>query len=218
MARLADRYSLVFSAVAIALASAAWWYSGSLDRALAVLVVATPCPLILGVPIALMRGVNRAARDKIIATRLAGLEILAGLSYLIAEKTGTITVGRPELVRIEPVVRCGFDSNDLLALTAAVERHSLHPIAKSLVEAAQARVGLLEVAYVQDVGGQGIELAIATGDRRAAAEQVECICLRSLLKGVFLHSSKRTKARDRLLSHAACSWPSTEIAIAARPV
>src|SRR5579864_7373231 len=77
MARLADRYSIAFTAVAVVLAGAAWWYSGSLERALAVLVVATPCPLILGVPIALMGGVNRAARDKIIVKRLAGLEVLA---------------------------------------------------------------------------------------------------------------------------------------------
>jgi cation transport ATPase len=101
MVRLADRYSLVFSAVAVALAAGAWWFSGSLDRALAVLVVATPCPLILAVPIALMGGVNRAARRKIIVKRMAALEVLARVSSLILDKTGTITVGRPELVRIE---------------------------------------------------------------------------------------------------------------------
>ena len=162
MARLADRYSLVFSVVAIALASAAWWYSGSLDRALAVLVVATPCPLILGVPIALMAGVNRAARDKIIVKRLAGLEVLAGLSYLILDKTGTITVGRPELVRIELEPSRGFNEDELLALTAAVERHSLHPIAKSLVDAAQTRaLPLLEVSDIEEVAGQGISAKVA---------------------------------------------------------
>ena len=162
MARLADRYSLVFSVVAIALASAAWWYSGSLDRALAVLVVATPCPLILGVPIALMGGVNRAARDKIIVKRLAGLEVLARLSYLILDKTGTITVGRPELVRIDPGPCGAFTPDELLAFTAAVERHSLHPIAKSLVEAAQTRsLPLLQVSDVQEVAGQGIGATVA---------------------------------------------------------
>jgi heavy metal translocating P-type ATPase len=162
MARLADRYSLVFSVVAIVLASAAWWYSGSLDRALAVLVVATPCPLILGVPIALMGGVNRAARDKIIVKRLAGLEVLARLSYLILDKTGTITVGRPELVRIEPKSDGEFTADELLAFTAAVERHSLHPIAKSLVEAAQTRsLPLLQVSDVQEVAGQGISATVA---------------------------------------------------------
>ena len=162
MARLADRYSLVFSVVAIGLASVAWWYSGSLDRALAVLVVATPCPLILGVPIALMGGVNRAARDKIIVKRLAGLEVLARLSYLILDKTGTITVGRPELVRIESEPDAAFTADEVLAFTAAVERHSLHPIAKSLVEAAQTRcLPPLEVSDVQEVAGQGISAVVA---------------------------------------------------------
>jgi heavy metal translocating P-type ATPase len=163
MARLADRYSLVFSAVAMALAAGAWWYSGSLDRALAVLVVATPCPLILGVPIALMGGVNRAARDKIIVKRLAGLEVLAKLTFLMLDKTGTITVGRPELVRIETVPDGHLTDDELLSLTAAVERHSLHPIAKSLVEAAQARsLPLLEVADVQETTGQGITATVGS--------------------------------------------------------
>jgi heavy metal translocating P-type ATPase len=157
MARLADRYSLVFTVVAISLAAGAWWYSGSLDRALAVLVVATPCPLILGVPIALMGGVNRAARDKIIVKRLAGLEVLARLTFLMLDKTGTITVGRPELVRIETAPGASLCEDELLAVTAAVERHSLHPIAKSLVEAAQARaLPLLEVHEVRETAGQGI--------------------------------------------------------------
>jgi len=122
--RLADRYSLAFSAVAISLAAGAWWWSGSLERALAVLVVATPCPLILAVPIALMGGVNRAARDKIIVKRLVALEVLARVTYLLLDKTGTITVGRPELVRIESGPASGIDSDRALSLAAAVERHS----------------------------------------------------------------------------------------------
>jgi heavy metal translocating P-type ATPase len=182
MARLADRYSLVFSAVAIALAGGAWWFSGSLERALAVLVVATPCPLILGVPIALMGGVNRAARDKIIVKRLAGLEVLAKLSFLMLDKTGTITVGRPELVRVEPAPESGLAADELLSLTAAVERHSLHPIAKSLVEAAQTRsLPSLEVHDVRETAGRGISATV--GARRvevhgdaAAYGQMRVVC------------------------------------------
>jgi cation transport ATPase len=116
MARLADRYSLVFSAVAIALAAGAWWSSGSLERALAVL-----------------------------------------------DKTGTITVGRPQLVRIECAADGAIDSDQLLCLTPAVERHSLHPIAKSLVEAAQARsLPLLEVQDVTETTGQGISATVGS--------------------------------------------------------
>jgi len=77
MVRLADRYNLAFSTIAIVLAGEVWWFSGSLERALAVLVGATPCPTILAVPIALMGGVNRAARQKIIVKRMSALEISA---------------------------------------------------------------------------------------------------------------------------------------------
>ena len=155
--RLADRYSMVFSGFAIALAATAWWWSGSLVRALAVLVVATPCPLILAVPIALMGGVNRAARDKIIVKRLAALEVLARVGYLMLDKTGTITVGRPELTAIELDPGQQFDANRVLAFTAAVERHSLHPIAKALVEAAQdASLPVLPVSDVVETVGSGV--------------------------------------------------------------
>src|SRR5439155_19275099 len=105
----------VVSAVAVALAALAWWWGGSLVRALAVLVVATPCPLILAVPIALVGGVNRAAREKIIVKRLAALEVLARVTYLVLDKTGTITVGRPELVRIESGPASGVDSDRALS-------------------------------------------------------------------------------------------------------
>jgi len=201
------------------------------STALAVLVVATPCPLILAVPIALMGGVNRAARHRIIVKRMAALEVLARVSSLILDKTATITVGRPELVRIEAEKTTGaLGETEVLTLAAAVERHSLHPIAKALVEAAhtrghaalpvvdvvetighgiQARVSghMVEVRggeapygetrILWEVDGKaaatfvlqdrlkkdardvfarilelGVELAIATGDRRASAEQV----------------------------------------------
>jgi len=161
MVRLADRYSLAFSALAITLAGTAWWWSGSLDRALAVLVVATPCPLILAVPIALMGGVNRAARDKIIVKRLAALEVLARVTYLMLDKTGTITVGRPELVRIEPAPGASVEPDRALALAAAVERHSLHPIAKALVDEAHARAfPILPVRDVVEIAGEGIQARV----------------------------------------------------------
>ena len=169
MVRLADRYSLAFSAVAITLAATAWWWSGSLDRALAVLVVATPCPLILAVPIALMGGVNRAARDKIIVKRLAALEVLARVTYLMLDKTGTITVGRPELVRIETAPGASVEPDRALALAAAVERHSLHPIAKALVDAAQVRAfPILPCETWSRSPARGIE-ALVEGTRGAGA-------------------------------------------------
>jgi heavy metal translocating P-type ATPase len=162
MVRLADRYSVVFSAVAVSLAGAAWWFSGSIERALAVLVVATPCPLILAVPIALMGGVNRSARQKIIVKRMAALEVLARVSSLILDKTGTITVGRPELVSIELHPKTRLPASEMLALAAAVERHSLHPIAKAIVEAAQQRgLAVLPVGAVVETVGRGVEADVA---------------------------------------------------------
>jgi P-type E1-E2 ATPase len=145
------------------------------------------------VPIALMGGVNRAARDKIIVKRLAGLEVLAKLSFLMLDKTGTITVGHPELVRIESAPGSPFGADELLSLTAAVERHSLHPIAKSLVEAAHAR-GLpsLEVQDVRETAGQGISATI--GSRRVAVHgapgregQMSIVCeVNGQVAGTFL--------------------------------
>jgi heavy metal translocating P-type ATPase len=170
--RLADRYSLLFSTVAITVAGAAWAYSGTLERALAVLVVATPCPLILAVPISLMGGVNRAARAKIIVKHLTALEVLARASFLLLDKTGTITIGRPELVRIEPASGASIDGDLALALAAAVERHSLHPIAKALVEAAQARgLPVLPVADVSETIGHGIRARVAEHGVRVFGEQ-----------------------------------------------
>ncbi len=162
MVRLADRYSVVFSVAAISIAAAASFASGSIERALAVLVVATPCPLILAVPIALMGGVNRSARQKIIVKRMAALEVLARVSSLILDKTGTITVGQPELVRIESDPVGSYSPDRALAFAAAVERHSLHPIAKAVVEASQQHgLDALPVDAVTETPGQGVEAEVA---------------------------------------------------------
>jgi heavy metal translocating P-type ATPase len=161
MVRLADRYSLFFTTLAIAIAAIAWFASGNLERALAVLVVATPCPLILAVPIALMGGVNRAARAKIIVKRLAALEVLGRVSVLLLDKTGTITVGHPELVNVELAAGAKLTQDRALALTAAAERHSLHPIAKALVDAAQSRgLPLLPVSQIEETIGSGISACV----------------------------------------------------------
>ncbi len=162
MVRLANRYSAAFTVVALGLAGGAWLLSGDVNRALAVLVVATPCPLILATPIALMGGVNRAARRKVIVKRLAALEVLARVSALIFDKTGTITVGRPELARVELAPASGLSVDEALAVAAAVERHSLHPVAKALVEAARQRgLPTLAASDVREAVGSGIEASVA---------------------------------------------------------
>ncbi|MFN8535538.1 MAG: heavy metal translocating P-type ATPase [Dehalococcoidia bacterium] len=161
MVRLADRYSVVFTILTIALAAGAWLVSDSLDRALAVLVVATPCPLILAPPIALMGGVNRAAREKVIVKRFAALEVLSRLDALIFDKTGTLTMGRPELAAVEIAPDAALSEDEAVGMAAAIERHSLHSIAKAIVEAAKARGVEQPAAHgVREVIGEGIEAQI----------------------------------------------------------
>jgi heavy metal translocating P-type ATPase len=177
LVRLAERYSVGFTVVTLALAAAGWYLSGDPVRALAVLVVATPCPLILATPIALMGGVNRAARERIIVKQLAALEVLTRVRCLIFDKTGTITVGRPTLVevRITPGVALGAD--EALGIAAAVERQSLHPVAKALVDAARDRLlPGLPVEEVRETVGVGIEARVsgrAVRVRKSVSERQE---------------------------------------------
>jgi cation transport ATPase len=101
MARLADRYSLLFLTVTVALATSAWWFTGDPIRAVAVLVVATPCPLILAVPVALVAGLSRAAHFGVLIKGAKPLEALARIKTLILDKTGTLTDGRPQIASID---------------------------------------------------------------------------------------------------------------------
>ena len=108
MSRLADRYAMVFLAATIALAGGAWLWSGDPIRAVAVLVVATPCPLILAVPVAIVSGLSRAAKHGILIKGGQALETLARVRALVIDKTGTLTHGRARIVStkvISPMVR-----------------------------------------------------------------------------------------------------------------
>ena len=137
MVRLADRYSGVFTLVSLLLAAFAYVYavqvrgSDGMLAVLSVLVVATPCPLILATPIALLGGVNAAARRKIIIKSLSGLETLSRIDAMIFDKTGTITLGRPAVS--EAVNLSSLTMPQLLGIVEAIERSSLHPLAKALV-------------------------------------------------------------------------------------
>ena len=102
MARLADRFAIVFLAVTAALAGAAWFWTGDPIRALAVLVVATPCPLILAVPVAIVSGVSRAAKAGVLVKGGKALETLARVRVLVIDKTGTLTHGRARVIEIRP--------------------------------------------------------------------------------------------------------------------
>lgn len=137
MSRLADRYALGFLIVTIALAGLAWLLSGIPDRAVAVLVVATPCPLILAVPVALMSGVSRAAKSGVLLKGAGVLEAMAGIKTLVIDKTGTLTLGRAQ---VQHVIPGGMgDGDEVLRLAASLDQASTHVLAASLIEAARER-------------------------------------------------------------------------------
>ncbi len=137
--RLADRMALLLLPASLLLAGGAWFFSGDVVRALAVLVSATPCPLILAAPVAFIAGVSRAARLGILVKGGGPLEALANVRTIIFDKTGTLTVGGARLLSIETAP--DMSAHHVLRLAAALEQASHHVIAASIIEAAK-RAGL----------------------------------------------------------------------------
>ncbi len=156
MARLADRWSLGFLAATLALAGAAWAMSGDPVRAVAVLVVATPCPLILAVPVALVAGLSRAARFGVLVKGGRPLEVLSRVHTLILDKTGTLTDGRPGIVEL--VARPGFQPDEVLRLAAALDQVSKHPVARAIAAAATDKgLRLTPPERSTETPGEGVE-------------------------------------------------------------
>nr|WP_305799135.1 heavy metal translocating P-type ATPase [Roseococcus sp. SDR] len=150
MARLADQWSVGFLLLTFAMAGGAWALTGEAQRALAVLVIATPCPLILAVPVALLAGLSRTAKLGVLVKSAAVLEAMARIRVLVIDKTGTITAGAPALVSMT-----GHD--EALRLAASLDQASEHPIARALVAAARARGLMLSAPEeVHEVPGEGL--------------------------------------------------------------
>ena len=137
LARLADRWAVWFLPLALAVAGGAWAVSGDPVRALAVLVVATPCPLILAVPVALVAGISRAARRGVLIKGGAAMEGLARGRVLVLDKTGTVSGGAPEVADVVPFGALG--AGELLRLAASLDLASAHVLAAALVRGARAR-------------------------------------------------------------------------------
>ena len=155
MARLADRYSLLFLLITMVLAASAWWFTGDPIRAVAVLVVATPCPLILAVPVALVAGLSRAAQFGVLIKGARPLESLAGVRTLVLDKTGTLTDGRPQIVSIDTLDSMSQDQ--LLFLAASLEQASKHPMALAIVSSARERGRALQIPeQVVEIAGEGL--------------------------------------------------------------
>ncbi|MDV3293840.1 MAG: HAD-IC family P-type ATPase, partial [Nitrososphaerales archaeon] len=140
--RLADRYAVWFTPVTLAVAGFSWLVVGSLDALLAVLVVATPCPLILATPLAVISGVNRAAKEGIIVKSGAAIEQIGKGRVVIFDKTGTLTYGTP---LVEKVTSVTGGADELLRKVASVEQLSSHPVAMSLAREGRARFQTLFV-------------------------------------------------------------------------
>lgn len=153
--RMADRYAVWFTPLTLVIGGIAWAASGDPVRALAVLVVATPCPLIIATPVAIIGGVNRAARHGIVFRNGTALEQLGRVTVGIFDKTGTVTLGRPKVARVLPAPP--FTKLELLALAAGVEQGSGHLLARTVVEEARARgIAPAPANSIVEAPGQGV--------------------------------------------------------------
>jgi heavy metal translocating P-type ATPase len=153
--RMADRYAAFFLPFSLAVAGLAWLVSGDSVRGLAVMVVATPCPLILAAPIAFVAGLSRAARAGVIVKGAGALERLGGARTVLLDKTGTLTLGQPEVERI--VLLGSLTANEALRLAASVDQLSAHALAESLVHDAEHRgLELTRPTAVTEQPGLGI--------------------------------------------------------------
>ena len=167
--RLADRYAVWFTPLTLAVCAVAYVITRDPSRILSVLVVATPCPLILATPVAIIGGINRAARSRIIVRHGGALEQLAGVTVALFDKTGTLTIGRPEVSKV--IASDGIDGDSVLALAAAVEERSGHLLARSVVAAARARgLPIGDARGIVETPGRGVagdvgEKEIAVGSR-----------------------------------------------------
>ncbi len=170
MVRLADRYAGFFLPATLLLAGLAWAFSGDPVRALAVVVVATPCPLILAAPIALVSGVSRAAAAGVVVKGGSAIEALGQVRTVLFDKTGTLTVGSPEVREV--LTLPGFNGAELLSLAASVDRMSAHVLGEALVSAAEeAELKLGSASETHEDPGQGIVgtvagRRVAVGSRR----------------------------------------------------
>lgn len=153
--RLADRYAVPFTAFSLIVAGLAWAISGEALRFAEVLVVATPCPLLIAAPVAFLSGMSRASRFGLIVKGGGTLEQLSRVRAIAFDKTGTITTGRPLLERV--ITEPGFDERSVLQYAASAEVYSSHVLAESIVAAAQRRgYPLIEAASAEEIATNGV--------------------------------------------------------------
>ena len=153
--RLGDQLGAIYTPVAVAIAILAWVISGEAVRFLAVMVIATPCPLLIAIPIAIIGSISLAARRSIIIKNPAVLEQITGCRTAIFDKTGTLTYGEPKLT--EQLIVPGFAQKEVLALAASLELYSKHPLARAiLAQAKEEGLPLAQASQVNEAPGQGL--------------------------------------------------------------
>jgi heavy metal translocating P-type ATPase len=189
--RLADHFAAWFLPLALIVSGVAWWLSGSAVRAVAVLVVATPCPLLLAAPVAIVSGLSRASRIGVVIRGGGVLETLGRARTLVLDKTGTLTSGRPS--GLDVVAAPGGNPGEILRLAAAVEQLSPHVLAESIVQFAKSRGCTLPVptdvreqagiGVTGIVDGRAVEVGSGHGELPAWADAVST---RSTLDGAAI--------------------------------
>ncbi|MSP33934.1 MAG: HAD family hydrolase, partial [Rickettsiales bacterium] len=153
--RLADEIGAIFAPIALIFAATTWYFSGDILRFIAVLTVATPCPLLIAIPITVIGAISLAAKNGIIIKDPTVLERLPTCSTAIFDKTGTLTYGEPKLTGI--IVAQGFAADDILQKTASLERYSRHPLAIAIKNSLEEKkLELLEATEVSERSGQGL--------------------------------------------------------------
>ncbi|MGB8348019.1 MAG: heavy metal translocating P-type ATPase [Ktedonobacteraceae bacterium] len=231
--RLADRYSIGFTLVAVVVAALAWVLSGDSVYALAVLVVATPCPLILATPIAIMSGIDLAARNGVIAKSGASIEQLGEVDIAVFDKTGTLTLGTPKVTAIvlveqdqRPTEVMDADSlemrpispqeneDTLLRFAASVEQLSTHILARAVVEAAQNRLlSLTPATDFEELFGKGVRGGVPVSGADGARDMVAvAVGNRTFMQhlGIVVPDSLLDERERRVETGQICSFIAVE--------
>jgi heavy metal translocating P-type ATPase len=161
--RIGDQLGAWYTPLAVGLAGLTWLVTGDSMRFLAVVVIATPCPLILAIPVAVIGAISLSAKHGIIIKNPAALEQITTCRTLIFDKTGTLTYGKPQMTEV--LCGPGFTQDEVLQAAASLEQFSKHPLAGAVVQAARdAKLAVLEVSQMQEKPGEGL-LGIVAGRR-----------------------------------------------------
>ena len=192
--RVADRYAVWFTPITLLVCAIAYAASGDWGRVLAVLVVATPCPLILATPVAIIGGVNRAARSHVIVRNGGALEQLAAARTAVFDKTGTLTIGTPAVSSVVSLGR--FSETELLRLAAAVENHSGHLLGRSVVTAASDKgIPVVAAERVLEDAGRGVRGVVEGHDVCVGARSFVSSCGGELPVGSLPHGGDQSGLR-----------------------